>query len=104
MKNIRYEILLPECYNDGRSIERAKFRQTNLEVLERFAGITADLIRADGTWNYRGTIYEDKLVRLIIDGPALESADDFFRAYEETLTTRFQQIDTWISSHEINIF
>ena len=103
MKHTRYEILSPQCYNDGRSIERAKFRQTNLELLERFAGTTADVIRAIGTWKYRGTIYEDKLVRLIIDVPALESADDFFRDYKETLKSRFQQIDIWISSHEINI-
>lgn len=103
MKHIRYEIFLPRRYNDGRPIERRKFRQTNLELVERFLGTTVDVITAIGTWKYRGTLYEDKLVRLIIDVPATESADDFFRQYKQTLKTRFEQIDIWISAHEIRI-
>lgn len=63
MKWTRYEILLPLRYNDGRPIEREKFRQTNLELTERYSGTTGDLITAIGTWKYRGTLYEDLLVR-----------------------------------------
>jgi hypothetical protein len=103
MKHIRYEIFLPRCYNDGRPIERRKFRQSNLELVDRFLGTTVDVITALGTWKYRGTVYEDKLVRLIIDVPASDPADDFFRSYKETLKDRFEQIDIWISSHEIQV-
>jgi hypothetical protein len=92
MKWIRYEILLPLCYNDGRPVESGKFRQTTL-----------DLIAAIGTWKYQGTVYEDLLWRFVIDVPASSPADDFFRNYKETLKARFQQIDIWISSHEIQI-
>jgi hypothetical protein len=104
MKWTRYEILLPLYYNDGRPIERQKFRQTNLELIERYSGTTADVITAVGTWKYHGTVYEDQLVRLVIDVPSSIEADDFFRNYKETLTARFQQIDIWISRHEIEIF
>jgi len=103
MKWIRYEILLPLCYNDGRPIEPQKFRQTNLELLERFSATTLDLIRALGSWKYQGTVYEDLLFRLIVDVPSALPADDFFRNYKETLKARFEQIDIWISSHEITI-
>ena len=78
MKWTRYEILLPLYYNDGRPIEGQKFRQTNLELTERYSGTTADVITAVGTWKYRGTVYEDLLVRLIIDVPSSVDADDFF--------------------------
>jgi len=49
------------------------------------------------------TVYEDLLVRLIIDVPSSVQADDFFRNYKETLKDRFQQADFWITSHEIQI-
>ncbi len=103
MKWIRYEILLPLCYNDGRPIESEKFRETTLDLLEKFSATTLDLMTAIGSWKYQGTVYEDLLFRFIIDVPATSPADDFFRNYKETLKARFEQIDIWISSHEINI-
>ena len=103
MKWIRYEILRPLCYNDGRPIESEKFRQTTRELLESFAATTLDLLAAMGSWKYGGTIHRDTLLRLIVDVPASAPADDFFRDYKETLKARFQQIDIWISSHEIQI-
>jgi hypothetical protein len=103
MKWIRYEILLPLCYNDGRAIETEKFRQTTRDLLQSFSATTLDLITAIGMWKYQGTVYEDLLWRFIVDVPASEPADDFFRQYKETLKARFEQIDIWISSHEIQI-
>jgi hypothetical protein len=103
MKWTRYEILLPLCYNDGRPIEEEKLDQTNLELLERFSATTADMITAIGSWKYGGTLYEDRLLRLIIDVQGSRLANEFLREYKETLKARFDQIDIWISSHEIEI-
>lgn len=103
MKWTRYEILLPLCYNDGRAIENEKFDQTNLDLIEAFAATTADTVVAVGSWRYRGTLYQDKLLRFIIDVPGAFAADGFFRSYKETLKSRFDQIDVWITSHEIQI-
>jgi hypothetical protein len=103
MKWTRYEILLPLRYNDGRPIESTKFDETNLELAEEFSATTADLIRAVGSWKYQGTIYEDLLARIIVDVPGSFEANDFFHEYKERLKTRFEQIDIWISSHEIQI-
>ena len=79
------------------------FRQTNLELTERYSGTTADVITAVGSGNIVETVYEDLLVRLIIDVPSSVQADDFFRNHKETLKDRFQQADFWITSHEIQI-
>jgi hypothetical protein len=54
-------------------------------------------------WLVRTGEAEDLLLRLIIDVPASEPADEFFRNYKEVLKVRFEQIDIWISSHEIQI-
>ena len=103
MKWIRYEILLPLCYNNGRAVESDKFLQTTLDLLENFSATTLDLIAAIGAWKYQGTVYEDLLWRFTVDVPASSSADHFLRNYKETLKARFEQIDIWISSHEITI-
>ncbi len=103
MKWTRYEILLPLRYNDGRLIEEGKHDQTNLELVERFSATTADTIIALGSWKYKGVLYEDRLLRLIVDVPGSHAADGFFRQYKETLKARFDQIDIWISKHEIEI-
>ncbi len=99
----RYEILLPLCYNDGRPIETEKFDQTNLELIEKFSATTSDMITAIGSWKYQGTLYEDQLVRLIVDIEGSHLADEFFRVYKNTLKARFEQLDIWISSHEVRI-
>jgi len=44
-----------------------------------------------GAWRYRGIVYEDLLLRLIIDVPASEPAEEFFRKYKEVLKSRFEQ-------------
>jgi hypothetical protein len=103
MKWIRYEILLPLCYNDGRPIELDKFRLTTLDLLEKFSATTLDLITAVGIWRYQGSVYRDMLWRFVVDVPASDRADDFFLNFKETLKARFEQIDIWISSHEIQI-
>ena len=73
------------------------------ELLEEFAAHDTPSMTALGTWKYQGTVYEDVLWRFIVDVPASNRADDFFREYKETLKARFEQIDIWISSHEIQI-
>ncbi len=103
MKWTRYEILLPLRYNDGRPIEPEKFDRTNLELVEQFAATTVDIIKAIGTWKYQGILYEDWLLRLVVDIPSSTPARAFLRKYKEILKARFEQIDIWISSHEIDI-
>jgi hypothetical protein len=77
---------------------------SNQELIERFSATTADLIPALGNWRYAGTLYEDVLLRIIVDAPGSFEADDFFRDYKQVLKKRFEQIDIWITSHEIHIF
>jgi hypothetical protein len=64
MKWTRYEILLSLCYNDGCAcaLENEKFDQTNLNLIEAFASTTADTVVAVGSWRYRDTLYQDKLL------------------------------------------
>ena len=84
-------------------MEQSKFDQTNLELIDEFAATTVDTILALGKWMYEGTVFEDQLQRVIVDIPGVEPAHAFFREYKETLKARFEQIDIWITAHQIDI-
>ncbi len=103
MKLKRFEILLPLNYNDGRLIEREKFLVTHRELVEKFRATTIDAIQASGSWVYGGTLYQDLLIRVSIDCPDPAEAYDFFRAYKEILKSRFEQVDIWITAHDVDV-
>jgi len=98
----RFEILLPLTYNDGTEIQPEKFDQTAEELCERFNGITEDTVRVTGTWKYGGTRYRDTLFRIRVDTTD-RTALAFFKIYKEIWKERFQQLDIWITVHEIDI-
>jgi hypothetical protein len=98
----RFEILLPLNYNDGTKIEAEKFDQIAEELSERFGGITQDTVRITGTWKYGGLRYRDELLRIRIDTNDPESLA-FFTAHKEFWKERFQQIDIWITVHEVDV-
>jgi len=99
----RYEILLPLLYNDGSKVEKERFLTTNEELVERFGATTTDSTRIVGRWIYQNQLYEDKLIRIIIDVPESEDSETFFKHYKEILKERFNQTDIWITSYEIDV-
>jgi hypothetical protein len=89
-------------YNDGTPIEAEKFDQTAEELCERFGGVTQDTVGITGTWKYGGTRYRDELFRIRIDTND-PSANAFLQSQKAIWKERFQQIDIWITAHEIEI-
>ena len=102
MRIRRYEILLPLNYNDGTEIEPEKFDLTAEELSDWFGGITQDTVRITGTWKYGGARYRDELLRIRIDSDDPEAVD-YLRTCKQLLKERFQQIDIWITAHELEI-
>lgn len=54
MQKRRFEILLPRAYNDGRQIEKAKFVQTQDELLSAFNDLTLYPGEFFGIWIHEG--------------------------------------------------
>jgi hypothetical protein len=100
---IRYEILLPLRYNDGSDIEEEKFRDTKVELINRFGAVTVDLIYSVGFWEHKNVVYEDVLARYRIDVEDTKQNRLFFKRYKEKLKKRFKQKEIWISAHVIEI-
>jgi hypothetical protein len=100
---IRFEILLPLFYNDGRPIEREKFLQTDDELVQRFGASSTDTVIVRGRWLYQSTLYQDQLVRVRIDVEDSPENWQAMRDLKETLKTRFEQLDIWITAHRIEV-
>lgn len=99
----RYEILLPLRYNDGRFIEAEKFKQSKLELIERFGGLTVEPTPALGYWHAKGRLYEDVMIRFHVDAEDTPEVREFFVAYKEVLKERFAQLEIWITAYSLDI-
>jgi hypothetical protein len=98
----RFEFLLPLKYNDETAIDPALPNQTSRELSDYFEGLSQDLVRVQGIWKFAGTLYKDELIRFRVD-TRNPQARAYFKSHKELWKTRFQQIDIWITLHEIEV-
>jgi hypothetical protein len=100
---IRFEILLPLFYNDGRPIEDRKFVDTDDELVSMFGATSTDNVTVRGHWHYQSTTYEDRLIRVRLDVEDTPENWQKMRDLKEVIRQRFEQIDIWISAYRIEI-
>ncbi len=100
---LRYEILLPRRFNDGKPVPVALLRQTFRELETRFGAVSAESQTIVGAWRHEREAYDDELVRMFVDVPAGPENDEFFQEFKETLKARFRQIDIWVTCHDIRV-
>jgi hypothetical protein len=100
---IRFEILLPLYYNDGRPIEREKFVETDDELVRQFGAVSTDSVTVRGLWRYQSTLYHDQLLRARVDVDDCAENLQAMRDLKETWKARFEQLDIWITAHRIEV-
>ncbi|MCI0379300.1 MAG: hypothetical protein L0215_16950 [Gemmataceae bacterium] len=100
---IRFEILLPLFYNDGRSVEAEKFVLTDDELVAQFGATSTDTVVVRGRWLYQSTVFSDQLIRVRLDLDDVPENWQAVRGFKETLKARFDQVDIWITAHRIDI-
>ena len=100
---IRFEILLPLFYNDGRPIEPEKFLATDDDLVQNFSATSTDQVTVRGQWKYQSTVYSDQLIRVRVDVEDTTDNWDAMRTLKETLKGRFEQLDIWITAHRIDV-
>lgn len=99
----RYEILLPRRFDDGRRVPPALLRQTFRELETRFGAVSAERQTIVGAWRKDDKSYHDELVRMFVDVAPSSEHDQFFLDLKERLKKRFEQIEIWITSHDIRV-
>jgi hypothetical protein len=100
---IRFEILLPLFYNDGRPIEREKFVETDDELVRQFGAVSTDSVTVRGLWQYQSTLYHDQLLRARVDVEDCPENWQALRDLKEAWKARFGQLDIWITAYRIEI-
>jgi hypothetical protein len=102
----RYDLYLPLRYNDGTPIEREKFKQVDVTLLERFGGLTA--VKQEnplrGVWRGEAVVYEDEVVVFsVIDFHPRRGGRQFFECYKEALKADFQQEEVLITVQSLEV-
>jgi hypothetical protein len=99
----RYEILIPLRFNDGREVPESFLAETLLELRNQFGAVSSETQIIRGLWEYQGQVYRDEHFRLFLDVADSEANRQFFVQLKETLKSRFEQIDIWLTSHSIEV-
>jgi hypothetical protein len=100
----RFEILLPQQFNDGSPIPNDLVGQTIVELRVRFGALSSETQIIRGIWEHAGQSYRDELIRLFIDVADTPENQQFFRDFKEQLKARFQQIDIRVTTYLIEVY
>jgi hypothetical protein len=99
----RYEILLPLQLNDGTPVPGPLLWQTVEELEAHFHGVSWESQIIRGLWQEGGVIYRDNNTRLVLDVEDSSENRAYFVELKARLKARFQQLDIWITSHQIDV-
>jgi hypothetical protein len=74
----RYEILLPQRFNDGRPVPEEALSETLLALERQFEAVSWETQIIRGAWQHGGKSYRDELMRVFVDVPDLPENREFF--------------------------
>ena len=100
------EIYLPLDYNDGRSIEAAKYVPLEDELLERFGGVTSTqrLFALKGLWQSGSQVFQDRVVVFsVMDFTAQTEFEriHYLERLKARLKRKLDQLDILITVQEL---
>jgi hypothetical protein len=100
----RFEILLPQRFNDGQPVPDELFAETILELRQHFGAVSSETQVIRGVWEHAGQSYRDELIRIFVDVADTPENQQFIRNLKERLKARFQQIDLRITTYLIEAY
>ena len=99
----RYEVLVPLVFNDRTAVPEALIAATFRELRERFGAASGETQVLHGVSEHKGVVYQDDLMRFVVDVADTPQHRQFFQDFKERLKQRFQQWDVWITSHPVEV-
>ena len=69
----------------------------------QFGAISSETQTIRGQWQQEDQLYLDELVRVFVDVPDTAENMQFFTDYKETLKTRFDQREIWITTYLVEV-
>ena len=95
--------MLPLRFNDGKRVPKALLAQTVLELETRFGAVSCETQVIQGRWGSGGRTFRDDLIRVYVDAEPGAEVHAFFLDFKGRAKARFQQLDIWLTSHEIEV-
>ena len=96
------QILLPLYDNNGRAFPRHNHKKVQLELTQRFQGLTAySRAPAEGLWTKGQSTKRDQII--VYEVMARSRHDIWWRRYRLRLEKRFRQESIVIRAHEITL-
>ena len=100
----RFEILLPQRFNDGQPVPDELIADTLLEIRQKFKSVSSETQIIRGIWEHAGQFYRDELIRIFVDVEDLPENHQFFRDFKEKLKGTFRQVDIRITTYLIEVY
>src|ERR1700730_531086 len=79
----RFELLLPQRFNDGSPVPDELVGQTILELRKQFGALSSETQIIRGIWEHAGQSFRDELIRIFIDVADTADNQQFFRDFKE---------------------
>ena len=98
----RYQIILPEYFNDASSVPEELMQKTIDELVAEFEGITMERGCLRGVWKGREGRQDEMNLRITCDVYDTVEDADFFRGFKEVCKNRFAQEEIWLTSFLID--
>ncbi len=99
----RFEILLPQQFNDGREIPRKLRGRALKEIIDRFGAASFEPTPIEGYWSHQGNLYTDSLSKIVIDIEDTDENRQWMRDYKARWKATLDQLDLWLISYEIDV-
>ena len=99
----RYEIFLPQKFNDGQPVPEELIADTLFELREQFGAVSWGTRAIRGMWQHEGIVFRDDLIRVFVDVPDLPANRQFFRQLKERLRVRFRQIEIRVTTYPVDL-
>ena len=100
----RFEILLPQQYNDRSEIPRKLLGLALQEIVDKYDAASFEPVSVHGYWRSDGVLYRDSLSKIVIDIPNIPTNIEWMKAYKARWMNELDQLDIWLVSYEIDVF
>jgi hypothetical protein len=99
----RFEILLPQKFNDGEPVPKNLIFDTLDEIRQRFGAVSWETQVIHGMWQQGKIEFSDDLVRIFVDVPDEPESRQFFTDFKEQLKARFRQLEIYTTTYPIDV-
>lgn len=99
----RFEVMLPLKFNDGRRVPRDWIGKALREITAKFGAASFETQTIEGHWVHGGVLYEDKLVRMVVDLPDVRANRRWMKEFKKRWKDQLEQLELWMVSYRIEI-